>query len=137
MIETAQAIEECLEFLQYQLHKRDFGEFSPGEKTMSTLKIGLTHFTVAELYFLIGSSCRYAGDAYVKSEIPKYRGKTRAVSTLRTTIEKARANNWDITPWKRDYYNCPRSSISLTLFSSALHLDDAGFTELIDEISTY
>jgi predicted RNA-binding Zn-ribbon protein involved in translation (DUF1610 family) len=128
------ALHECLEYLFHQLSKRGFKNIDAGKKTIQTIENGLKHFSVSQLYSLIHRACTYAANAYVEKKIPIYVARNYAISTLRTIIERARDNEWEIKPWKRDF-DCLRSAVSLTLYSSLLHLDDAGFTEIIDDIT--
>ena len=128
------ALHECLEYLYHQLSKRGFKNIDAGEKTIQIIENGLKYFSVSQLYQLIHRACTYAANAYMEKKIPIYAGRNYAISTLRTIIERARDNEWEINPWKRDFA-CPRSVISLTFYSSVLHLDDVGFTELVDDIT--
>lgn len=121
------ALQECLQYLGFTLGKHRF-EFEPGEKTLQTFESLLGEYSVAQIYNFIWRAVKDAAAFYIRERVTKRHAANTVVGSIQRQAERARAEGWDIRPYRRDR-NCPQSMISEVLYNTALCIGDRGFTE--------
>lgn len=126
------ALQECLAYLDYQLTARHF-VFSPGEKTKAVFNKLLQKYSVAQMYNFIYRACRYTSDEYQKRQISKKQAANLIPGAVQRYGERAEAEGWEITPYKRDF-NLPQSELSVVLYDAILGKPDGGFNLSIENL---
>ena len=126
------ALQECLAYLDYQLTARHF-VFSPGKKTKEVFNKLLQKYSVAQMYNFIYIACRYASDKYQKRQISKEQAARLIPGAVQRYGERAEAEGWEITPYKRDF-NLPQSELSVVLYDVILGKPDGGFNLSIENL---
>ncbi len=126
------ALQECLAYLDYQLTARHF-VFSPRKKTKEVFKKLLQKYSVAQMYNFIYRACRYASDEYQKRQISKEQAANLIPGAVQRYAERAEAEGWEITPYKRDF-NLPQSELSVVLYDAILSKPDGGFNLSIENL---
>ncbi len=126
------ALQECLAYLDYQLTARHF-VFSPGKKTKEVFNKLLQKYSVAQMYNFIYRACRYASDEYQKRQISKEQAARLIPGAVQRYGERAEAEGWEITPYKRDF-NLPQSELSVVLYDAILGKPDGGFNISIENL---
>jgi hypothetical protein len=79
---------------------------------------------------------RAAKDAaafYVRRRAPRDHAAKTVVGNIERQIERALANEWNVTAYKRNYDH-PQSVLSRTLFNTVLKTDDGGFSKRVSEL---
>ena len=79
---------------------------------------------------------RAAKDAaafYVRNKVSKDHAAKTVVGSIERQIERALANEWNVTAYRRNY-NYPQSVLSRTLYSTVLKTDDGGFTRRVSSL---
>ena len=126
------ALQECLAYLEYQLIVRHFA-FSPSAKTKEVFNKLLQKYSVAQMYNFIYRACRYASDEYQKRQIPKNQAANLIPGAVQRYGEKAEAEGWEITPYKRNF-DLPQSELSVVLYDVILGKPDGGFNLSIENL---
>lgn len=126
------ALQECLAYLDYQLTARHF-VFSPRKKTKEVFNKLLQKYSVAQMYNFIYRACRYASDEYQKRQISKEQAARLIPGAVQRYGERAEAEGWEITPYKRDF-NLPQSELSVVLYDAILGKPDGGFNISIENL---
>lgn len=121
------SLKECLSYLNHVLAEHKL-LFEPGDKTNLVLGKALENFSVSQVYNFIWRSGKDAAAFYLRSAISKRHAANTVVSNIDKQVERALANNWDITAFRRNY-NMPQSMVSRVLFNNLLHTDDGGFSQ--------
>ncbi|MCO7233951.1 MULTISPECIES: hypothetical protein [unclassified Cobetia] len=129
--------EEALVFLNLSLERRGFPE-RDGEKTLSTLADALCHFSLSQVFWIITNQIRHVSDKYRQGlSQGRPHASNQVISGIARYIERALANEWDVTHFKRDY-ELPQSVLSRVVFNHILKTDDGGFhTNLRELFSRY
>ncbi|ELA9072759.1 TPA: hypothetical protein GRI54_18885 [Vibrio parahaemolyticus] len=117
--------QECLAFLKYALTEHQLN-FSPGKKTHLVIRECLKYFSVSQIYNLIWRAVKDSIAYYMRCSIGKYQAANSVVGNISKNMERALANGWEISPFRRNY-KMPQSSISRLLFNTILGTDDGGF----------
>lgn len=120
------ALNECLQYLDYQLTKVNFRNDDIGEKTISVFNKLLDHFSVSQIYNIIYRSISNATKAYQEGNITKKHARNIVISSCENFGHQAISNKWNINGFKRDY-NLPQSILSKTFFNTILKMSDEGF----------
>lgn len=123
------ALEECKEFLVFQLNEHHF-EFNPGEKTTEYLTYALKNFAVSKVFNLIWGSVQSAAALYQKGGISRKQAANTAVSAIQSKTERYIANQWDPKPFERNY-SLPESIVARLFYSVVLGLGDIAIKEKI------
>lgn len=123
------ALEECKEFLVFQLTEHHF-EFNPGEKTTEYLTYALKNFSVSKVFNLIWGSVQSAAALYQKGGISRKQAANTAVAAIQSKAERYIANQWDPKPFERNY-SLPESIMARLFYSVILGLGDMGIKEKI------
>lgn len=119
------ALEECLEYLDYQMRKVKF-KFSPGEKTITIFKDILENFSVSQVYGIIYRSVSNATRYYQESNISKAQASNSVVGGCQRYAERALAESWSLQKYKRAY-DIPQSIISEFFFNRVTNIGYLGF----------
>lgn len=120
------ALNESIEYLQHSIEKANFGEFQPGEKTISILKELLNNFSVAEIYYIIYHSITKSIKYYHENNITIQHARNTVITNIQNYGERIIANNWEITKYRRSY-ECKQSILSQFLFNRILEIGEEGF----------
>ncbi|WP_156926518.1 hypothetical protein [Carnimonas nigrificans] len=126
-------LEEALAYLNLELGRRGFPE-REGEKTIAALKEALSHFSLSQVCWIISNQLRHVSDRYRQGQsygLPH--ASNQVISGISKYTERAVANQWDVTRFKRDY-DQPQSVISRVIFNHILKVDDGGFYHNLDEL---
>lgn len=124
------AIEECKEYLIFQLNEHHF-EFNPGEKTTEYLTYALKNFSVSKVFNLIWGSVQSAAALYQKGGISRKQAANTAVAAIQSKAERYIANQWDPKPFERNY-SLQVTVVARLLYSVVLGLGDLGIKEKIN-----
>lgn len=119
-------LEEALTYLNLELDRRGFPE-REGEKTIFTLNEALSHFSLAQVCWIISNQLMHVSDRHRQGQshgLPH--SSNQVISGISRYTERAVANQWDVTRFKRDYEQ-PQSVISRVIFNHILKTDDGGF----------
>lgn len=119
------AIEECIEYLLYQLKKVGF-VFSPGDKTYKVFDSILNDFSVAQVYGIIWKSVAEASRLYLEKRISKSHAANSVIGSCERYADRAKINNWDLFAYKR-IPDLPQSILSEFFFYKVLKIGDQGF----------
>lgn len=119
------ALEECLEYLDYQMKSVKFN-FNVGEKTVMTFKDILEDFSVSQIYGIIYKSIANATKYYQESNISRKQAANSVISGCQRYYEKAVIEKWDLTKYWR-IRDLPQSAISEFLFNKVLKIGNLGF----------
>ncbi|QHE63943.1 hypothetical protein FHE72_23415 (plasmid) [Rossellomorea vietnamensis] len=122
------SLHECLAYLVHSLNKVGY-PFSPGEKTVAVFEELLNHFSVAQIYGIIYKSIANATKYEKETNINKKHAANLVVNNCERYGEKAIAENWRITNYRRDF-NLPETIISKVLFDRILKISSLGFSEV-------
>lgn len=126
-------LEEALAYLNLELDRRGFPE-REGEKTIMTLREALSHFSLSQVCWIISNQLRHVSDRHRQGHshgLPH--ASNQVISGIARYTERAVANQWDVTRFKRDY-DQPQSVISRVIFNHILKTDDGGFHYNLDEL---
>ncbi len=85
------------------------------------------------MYNFIYRACRYASDEYQKRQISKEQAANLIPGAVQRYAERAEAEGWEITPYKRDF-NLPQSELSVVLYDAILSKPDGGFNLSIENL---
>ena len=119
------ALEECLEYLYYQMNKVKF-DFNAGDKTITVLEDLLEHFSVSQIYGIIYKSIANATKYYQESNISKKQAANSVVGNCQRYGERAIVGKWDLSKYRK-VVDCPQSMISEFFFNRILGIGDLGF----------
>lgn len=119
------ALEECLEYLNYQMDKVKF-DFNPGEKTIAVFKDLLEHFSVAQIYGIIYRGIANATRYYQETNIARKQAANSVIGNCQRYGERALVEKWDLTKYHRAY-EIPQSVISEFFFNRVTRIGDLGF----------
>lgn len=120
------ALMECKEYMLSELKKVHFDSFKPGKKTDNVIGHLLNNFSTSQIFGLIHNRVNNAIRYYQEGNVPKKRAANAIITNLETIGEKALANNWDVTSYRRDY-NMVESQLSKLFFNYILGISDQGF----------
>lgn len=123
---------ECLNYLDFVLAEHQLN-FEAGEKTRLVLNRALESFSVSQVYNFIWRSAKDAAAFYLRSNTSKKHAANTIVGNIQKQCERALANNWSITAFRRNY-DMPQSVISQVLFNVCLHTDDGGFSQKLNKV---
>lgn len=123
------AIEECLEYLEYQLEQYNLNG-TVGQKTEHVIWEALKHFSTSQVFNFIWGSVKDAAAYYQKDRITKQHAVNSIPNKIQKRFENALAEDYDIKPFGRDY-NLPQSKIADVLYDKALKIGNRGFTSVI------
>lgn len=120
------AVEECCEYLVYQLNKAQF-DFSPGEKTYKTFEIILETFSVSQVYGIIWRAVADASKLYLERTMSRQHAANSTVGACERYAERARLNGWKLSEYSR-IKDLPQSELSSFFFNRVLDIGELGFT---------
>lgn len=124
--------QECLFYLLHVLDEHGLN-YSPGEKTILVIDKCLKEFSVAQIYNFIWRAGKDAAAFYLRHPVSKDHAAKTVVGNIERQYEKALSNDWEVKPYRRNYYY-PQSVLSSVLFNSILKTDDGGFDMPIKKI---
>ena len=120
------ALLECLAFLEMALEEYRLG-YRAGEKTRAMIVTALKVFTVAQVCNILFRAARDAAAFYQRGGVSRDHAAKSVVGSFERLMEKSIANEWVVTPFRRNY-NLPQSVLSRLLYNRLLGTDDGGFT---------
>lgn len=120
------AIEECVEYLEYELMKAGF-DFTAGEKTRNMFEELLNDFSVAQIYGIIWREVANTSKYYLEHRISRKHAANITIGGCRRYAENAKLENWKLNDFHRTK-DVPQSEISAFLFNRVLKIGDLGFT---------
>lgn len=116
------SIDECYEYLHYQMEKVRF-EFNPGRTTEEVFNELLDNFSIGQVYCAIYSSITQATRYYQEYNITKKHAANSVITKCRMYGERAISNNWNVKVYSRPY-ECKQSIISSLFFNRIISLGD-------------
>lgn len=119
------ALEECLEYLNYQMDKVKF-DFNPGEKTIAVFKDLLEHFSVAQIYGIIYRCIANSTKYYQETNIGRKQAANSVVGACQRYGERALVEKWDLIKYHRAY-DIPQSMIGEFFLNRVTRIGDLGF----------
>lgn len=119
------AVEECIEYLIYQLERVDM-EFSPGEKTNTIIKNLLKNFSVSQIYGIIWKGVSDATRILVEKKISRQHAANSVIGFCQRYAERALENNWNLMEFQR-IRDLPQSVLSEFFFYKVLNIGELGF----------
>lgn len=126
------SLHECIGYLNFVLSEHQLN-FNPGEKTILAIGKALERYSVSQVYNFIWRAGRDAAAYYMRSHVPKKQAANTVVGSIERQIERAEANCWEVTAYRR-VYNLQQSQVSRVLFNLLLHTDDGGFELTMDKL---
>ena len=120
------ALYECLEYLYVRLDEYNLPSQHIGDKTISTIKEALNNFSISQVFYFIWNASKNAAAFYQKGSVTKKHAVNLVAGNILRTMERAIAQNWDVSKYRRDY-NYPQSIISEIFFNRILKIGDRGF----------
>lgn len=122
------ALYECLEYLFYVLNAHNLS-LKLGPKTLSSLEYALKSFSVSQVYSFIWRAGRDAAAYYMRGGVAKNHAANTVISSIRRQADKASAEKWEITRYRRNF-DLPQTSLSKTLYDTVLQIGSKGFDEI-------
>ena len=120
---------ECLEYLYIRLDEYNLPSEHIGEKTISAIKEALNYFSISQVFYFIWKSAKDSAAYYQKERVTKKHAVNLVSGNISRTMERAIAQNWDISKYGRDY-NYPQSIVSEVFFDRVLKIGDRGFNSV-------
>ncbi|APX92573.1 hypothetical protein BWR19_06235 [Halomonas sp. 1513] len=120
-----QVLDEALAYLKYALMERGLPQRF-GEMTHHVLRKALEEYSLAQVYRMIWQAARNASDYLVRNRTPKQQAANTVPRSIDGYLERARANDWEVSPFRRNY-DFPQSVLSRVIFNQILKTDDGGF----------
>jgi len=121
------AVEECIEYLLYQLETVGFCDFSPGDKTYIAFNTLLENFSVGQIYGIIYKSVANASKLYLEKSMPKNQAANSVIGGCQRLGENAVLNGWDMSQYSR-IKQLPQSVLSEFFFNKVIGIGNKGFT---------
>lgn len=118
-------LDEALAYLAHTLAERDLPQRF-GEMTHHVLRKALEEYSLGQVYRIIWQAARNASDYLVRNRPPKQQAANTIPGAIESYLERAKANQWEVTPFRRNYA-LGQSVLSRVLFNSVLGTDDGGF----------
>jgi tetratricopeptide (TPR) repeat protein len=122
------ALEESIEYLYFNFKQVGFTSFTRGEKTNVVFQYLLQHFSTAQIYSIIYSRVNNATRFMQEQKVSKKHAANSVIPNCQKYGERAIAENWTITKYKRPY-KLPQSLISEIFFNRVLQISYLGFEE--------
>lgn len=119
------ALEECLEYLNYQMEKVRFN-YNAGDKTISVIRDLLDHFSVSQIYGIIYKSIANATKWYQEANVTKKQAANSVIGNCQRYGERAIIGKWDLTKYSR-IAECPQSMVSEFFHNRVIGIGDLGF----------
>lgn len=123
------ALQECLEYLNYQMEKVNF-EFNPGDKTLLIMKELLNDFSISQVFAIIHSGVRSASKYYLERKVTKRQAANSVITNCENYRDKALLQNWNISHYNRPW-DLPQSGLSEFLFNKVLKVGNKYLDEVI------
>lgn len=120
------AIEECIEYLLFQLEAVGFDGFNPGDKTYLTIKTLLNDFSTSQIYGIIWKSVADASKLYLEKGISRNHAANSVIGACQRLGERAVLNNWQMTRYSRTK-QVPQSTLSEFYFNKVVNIGSMGF----------
>lgn len=123
---------ECFAYFYHCAAERQIsGEHPPRLKELiSNLLVDLS---VAQAFRPIWMAARSTADFIVRQRPPRHIAGSYMVSCAQSWIDRARAEGWDIKPFRRNF-ELPQSLVSRVLYDALLGIGDRGFTSPVDQL---
>lgn len=118
-------LDEAIAYMTVVLKEHGF-TFEPGEKTIAMLKALFEDYSLGQVYNLIWRAAKDAASRYLRERIPKKHATNHAISSVRHQGERAKAEGWDVKPFRRDF-RCPEPISSEIFFNAVLQIGSDGF----------
>jgi len=123
------ALEECKTYLQYSLNYVDF-PYNVGEKAQIIFNNLLSHFSVAQIFGLIGRCLGYTTREFQGGKLTRFNGGAYLLGAIQNQGDRAIANKWNLTKYSRPKL-LPESQLSSFLFNSFLKFSEPAYCLLI------
>lgn len=122
------AVEECIEYLLYQLNSVGFQSFKPGDKTNIVLNTLLETFSVGQVYGIVYKSVANASKFYLEKGMTKAQAANSVIGGCQRLGENALIKNWDMSQYSR-IKELPQSVLSEFFFNKVLRIGNDGFAK--------
>jgi hypothetical protein len=119
------ALQECLEYLYYQMDKVKF-DFTAGEKTIGVFRDLLKNFSVSQIYGIIYKSIANATKYFQETNITKKQAANSVIGNCQKYGERAIIEQWELAKYRRTY-ELPQSMISEFFFNRITKIGNLGF----------
>ena len=94
-----------------------------GDGTMTALKDALASFSLGQVYNIIFRAARDSAAYYQRGGINMRQAANSTVGRITASTGRARANDWDLKPFRRDWHQ-PLSAVGETFFTSVMWIPD-------------
>lgn len=126
------ALEECIEYLLYQMEKVNFS-FSVGKKTNSVLNTLLENFSVSQVFAIIYNCVSNASRYYLEGSVSKKQAANSVITRCEQYGERAISQKWNINKYGR-LKDLPQSSLSSYFFYKIIQIGEFGFDDIPQKI---
>lgn len=120
------ALNECTEYLIYNIRRVFNIEFSVGEKTISVINDLLKYYSVSQIYYIIYNSTSKALRYKEEYNVSKNHAANTIIGNMQSLGERALNKGWVLEKYSRNR-DCPQSLISKFFFERILRIDEGGF----------
>lgn len=121
------ALHECIEYLDYKMDSVHFN-FNAGPKTRLVFAELLNHYSVSQVMNIIYKNISTSTHMYMERSLSKRHAANTVISGCQSFGERAMANKWSITGYRRDF-NCPVSTLANIFYNRIAQIGDSGFLE--------
>lgn len=119
------ALSECLEYLMYKMKEFRFA-FTPGEKTLSLMKLLLEDFSVSQIYCIIYKGINDACRQKQSRQITDRHAANTAIAYCRYYADRIKQDGWTVGSYRR-ISELPQGVLSSYFFYSVLKIGNRGF----------
>jgi hypothetical protein len=126
------ALEECIEYLLYQMEKVNFS-FSVGKKTNSVLKTLLEDFSVSQIFAIIYNCVSNASRYCLERNVSRKQAANSVIIRCERYGERAISQNWTINRYGR-LKDLSQSSLSSYFFYKVIQIGELGFDDVPQKI---
>jgi hypothetical protein len=122
------ALNECLEYLYYNLSSVLGVTYNAGSKTISILSELLKTYSASQIFGLIYRATNNALRFRAERGVNRKHAANAVIGNAQNFAERALINNWTINKYNRPR-ECPQSEVSKFLYNRVLKIGDDGFHE--------
>tara|TARA_Y100001954_G_C15807807_1_gene603584 strand:+ start:273 stop:1439 length:1167 start_codon:yes stop_codon:yes gene_type:complete len=120
------ALNEALEYLEYNVGNALGIEFSAGKKTMLVLRDLLNNFSVSQIFAILYNSTNKAARFYLERNVSRNHAANSIITNAHNYAERALNENWNINKYRR-LHELPESALSKFFFERIYPIGYNGF----------
>lgn len=122
------ALNECLEYLLYNIEAMFGITYKVGDKTTGVLNDLLNEYSVGQIYYLIYNATNKALRFKEENCVGNNHAANSIIGYMQSLGERAQNNHWDLNNYSR-VKDCPQSLVSKFFFERILKINELGFTQ--------